>query len=67
MKSFTIAIIIFSGLMFIGCAFNSMHDTVEDPIKSKEIEDQLKTQEDIDYWKKVKENNKSAIIILGDP
>jgi outer membrane lipoprotein-sorting protein len=54
-------------LLLIGCAFKSMHETVEDPIKSKEIEDQLKTQEDIDYWKKVKENNESAIIILNDP
>ena len=53
-------------LMFIGCAFKSMHDTVEDPVKSEEIEDELKTQEDIDYWNRVKKNNESAIIILGE-
>ena len=44
-----------------------MHDTAENPIKRKEILDSCKTQEDIDYWKKVIENNKSANIILDDP
>jgi hypothetical protein len=43
-----------------------MKDTVENPIKSREIEEQLKTKEDWDYWNRVKKNNKDAIIIIDD-
>lgn len=50
-------------LVFIGCISESLHDALEDPVKAKEIEDELKTQEDIDYWDRVKENNESDIIL----
>lgn len=55
-------------LMFFGCVTTkSMHDKATDPLESNKIERRLRNQEDIDYWKKVKENNESAIIILDDP
>ena len=43
-----------------------MKETIESPIKSREIEEQLKTKEDWDYWNRVKKNNKDAIIIIDD-
>mgnify|MGYP001584689808 CR=1 FL=1 len=54
--------------MFLdGCiGFKSMKETIESPIKSREIEEQLKTKEDWDYWNRVKKNNKDAIIIIDD-
>jgi len=68
MKLSVLFVLILSVSMFNGCVtFKSMHDTVEDPIKSAEIQRRLRSQEDIDYWKKVKENNRNAIIILDDP
>lgn len=45
----------------------SMKETVEDPVIPYEIEEKLKTQEDWDYWNKVKKNNKDAIITIKDP
>lgn len=51
----------------VGCiGFKSMKETVESPIKNREIEEQLKTKEDWDYWNRVKKNTKDAIIIIDD-
>lgn len=66
---FYILIILFLYLMNVfGCVTTkSMHDKATDPVKSNQIGRRLRNQEDIDYWKKVKKNNESAIIILDDP
>ena len=55
-------------VMLPGCVTTkSMHDKATDPVLSHEIGKRLRSQEDIDYWKKVKENNEKAIIILDNP
>ncbi len=43
-----------------------MKNKTDDPIESREIEQSLKTDEDIRYWKEVKENNKDPIIVIND-
>lgn len=46
--------------------FKSIKETVDDPTKCREFEEELKTEEDWEYWNKVKKNNRDAMIIIDD-
>ncbi|MDY6853606.1 MAG: hypothetical protein SWO11_02700 [Thermodesulfobacteriota bacterium] len=43
-----------------------MKYTIDDPQKKREIEEQIKTKENWDYWNKIKKNTEGKIIIIDD-